>query len=86
MIHTLSSQQYFTIMVLGLAILFNLFSTLMVLKRNPRDNGNRFTSLAYLSFAIALTLYIVSVLIIDEAMIVILSSVATFFGMLAVIH
>ena len=85
MIPTLSSQQFFTVVVLGSATIFNLYSAIMVLKRNPHYIENRFSSLAYLNLAIALTLCVVNVLIIDEVMIAIVCSIATFFGMLTVV-
>ena len=82
MILALNSQQVFTVVVLGLAIIFNLYSAMMVFNRNPRYNGNRFTSLAYLNLAIALTLCVFNVLMFDEVTVAIFCSIAIFFGML----
>ncbi|MFX1508459.1 MAG: hypothetical protein ACFFDC_20455 [Promethearchaeota archaeon] len=84
MISAISTRQITTIIGLGVAAIIGVICTIVIFKRDPRYNANRFTSLAYLSLTIAFSINVIYVLIILEEVVSFLHRLTNLFGIIGV--
>ncbi|MFX0123110.1 MAG: hypothetical protein ACFFAE_05690 [Candidatus Hodarchaeota archaeon] len=69
MIAAFSSRQLFIVVTFSIAAIFEIFCSIMVLKRDPYYQGNRFTSIAYLGLTMSLIISAMYVIITDKGIV-----------------
>ncbi|UCG02690.1 MAG: hypothetical protein JSW11_01605 [Candidatus Heimdallarchaeota archaeon] len=85
MISAISVRQITTIIGLGIAAIIGVICAIVIFKRDPHYNANRFTSLAYLNLTIAFFINVIYVLINIEEVVAFLHRIANLFGIIAII-
>ncbi|MFX0183940.1 MAG: hypothetical protein ACFE95_12725 [Candidatus Hodarchaeota archaeon] len=79
----LSSRQIVAIFALGFGGIIELYCGSAVLLRDPQNQANRFTSLAYLSLALAMGFNVIYVLLTDDPFVSILHRITVLFSIVA---
>lgn len=68
----ISSKQFIIVVGFGIAAIIEFVCGLLVYRRNPKDPGNRFTSLGYFSIALGMISYLIYVIYSEETIILLL--------------
>ncbi|MFX0211389.1 MAG: hypothetical protein ACFFDT_35755 [Candidatus Hodarchaeota archaeon] len=82
MIAAFSTRQIFVVVTFSIAAVFEIFCSIMVLKRDPHYQGNRFTSMAYLGLTISLVISAMYTIITDKGTVELLQRFINLFNLI----